>query len=84
MKFSIIESARYKIDKESNPEMANFVLNGHNTATLTKNRENVLAHTDQFRSRVEAENIEMDERTVAEEHERDAGLRKLIINLNNL
>lgn len=40
----------------------------HNTAILTKNGENVMVHVDQFKSRMEPEDIEIDEESEGEEH----------------
>ena len=57
-------------DNESNQEKAKFLFqNGHNTATFKKNGQHIQAHTDQFRSRIEPEKIEMEEKWGNEERE---------------
>ena len=53
MSSSTNESVWYKKDKNSNSEKVNFVVQkGHNIAILMKNGQNILAHADQFRSRM--------------------------------
>ena len=60
----------YRKDKESDPEKTKFLLQeGHNTTILGKNRQHVLAHADQFRSRIEPEDVEIEEELGNEEQE---------------
>ena len=41
---------------------------GHNTALINKNERNVLAHPDQIRSRIEEEDMDMEEKSREEEN----------------
>ena len=70
MSFVTEEKVWYKRNKEAEPERAKFILQkGQNTTVLEikrgGERQQILAHADQFRARFEAEDVEIPE----EEHE---------------
>ena len=56
--------------RKSKIPITKFLLQkGHNTVILEKNGQQVLVHVDQFRSRIESENVEMEQELGNEEQE---------------
>lgn len=74
MSYSTNEKYGKKKDRKSSPEKGNFIAQKRHSTVIITSGENLLAHSDQIRPRIDVNEIKMEEEEEEDDPERDENM----------